>query len=97
MTGNAIVTALLEDEEVDPKSIALRTTGVYDEPIQWAKTEFDRLWSEGFIKSPRAADEKMSELAQDACATFDLNDNDDYEAVVTELYKYSAAMVKGVW
>lgn len=93
-----IVNALLEgDDLVDPKSFSKRVPNVYDEAVQWAKDAFDKLWADGFIKSPRNADEKMSELASDACANFDLNENEDYEAVVTELYKYSAETVKGVW
>jgi hypothetical protein len=92
------VDTLLETEEIpDAKYFSGRVPTVYDEAVQWAKNEFDRLWSEGFIKSPRAADEKMSELASDACAQYDLEDEDDYDTVVTELYKHSAELVKGTW
>jgi hypothetical protein len=95
-----IVNALLEDEgqkPLDPKYFAARVPTVYDEAIQWAKAEFNERWSSGAIRGPRHADETMNELASDACAEFELEGEDDEEEILTELFKYSAELVKGTW
>ena len=95
--ANKVVETLVESDDVDPKDYAHEIPSVYTEAITWAKEQFDMLWAEGAIKGPRQADEKMSELAYDACAQFELEGEEDEEILLTELYKYSAELVKGVW
>ena len=97
MSVERIVTDLLEDEIPDAKYFSDRVPTVYAEATEWAKAQFNELWSSGAIRSPRHADEKMSELASDACAEFELEGDDDEEEILTELYKYAAELVPGTW
>jgi hypothetical protein len=95
-----IVNALLEDEgqkPLDPKYFAARVPTVYDEAIASAKAEFMQALEDGRIHDAKSADEISSELATDACAEFGMDDNDDYEEVVTELFKLAAEHFPGNW
>lgn len=95
--ANKVVETLVENDEVDPKDYANEMPSVYALATQWAKDQFSELWASGAIRGPRHADEKMSELASDACAEFELEGEDDEEEILTELYKYAAELVPGTW
>lgn len=98
--SDEIVNALLEGDEIpDPKYFSNRVPTVYDDAVRWAVAKFDE-WADvefGAGRNPKSADEKASEIAQDACVEFGLDDNDDYDAVVTPLYKHAAEKFPGTW
>jgi hypothetical protein len=95
MIASQIVKSLLEQE--DPKEFISDTPGIYDDAIEQVTAQFMELYNQGFIKGPRHADEKVNELTQDVCAELDLNDNDDFEAIITPLYAMTAKLFPGDW
>lgn len=93
-----IVNALLEDEQpLDPKYFSARVPTVYDDAIADAKAAFNTAVDSGRIYDAKTADEVGSEVAMDACIAHGLDDNDDYEEVVTEVFKLAAELFPGNW
>ena len=94
-----IVNALLEDGEqpLDPKYFSARVPTVYDEAINDAKAEFMQAIEDGRIHDAKTADEVGSEIAMDACIEHGLDENDDYEEIVTEVFKLAAENFPGNW
>jgi hypothetical protein len=93
-----IVNALLEDGEIpDAKYFSDRVPTVYDEAIASAKAEFMAAYEGGRINNAKQADEFASECAMDACTEHGLDDNDDFDAVVTDVFKMASELFPGEW
>jgi hypothetical protein len=93
-----IVNALLEGDEIpDAKYFSGRVPTVYDEAIQSAKAAFVEALESGRVHDAKSADELASEFAMDACTEFGLDDNDDFDEVVSEVFKLAAESFPGDW
>jgi hypothetical protein len=94
-----IVNALLEGDEqpLDPKYFSNRVPTVYDEAIAEAKADFMQAVEDGRVYDAKSADEVGSEIAMDACMEHGLDENDDFDEVVSEVFKLSAELFPGNW
>jgi hypothetical protein len=83
---------LILEADPDPKSFAqTKVPGIYQQAIDWAMDKFTTLCDAGdVVYGARTADDKAAELATAACVLFHLNDNEDWEKIVTPLFKKSA-------
>jgi hypothetical protein len=94
-----IVNALLEgdDKPLDPKYFSSRVKTVYDEAIEEAKAKFVQAVEDGRVHDAKTSDEVGSEIAMDACVAHGLDANEDYEEVVSEVFKLAAEHFPGDW
>jgi hypothetical protein len=96
--ANKVVETMLENEQpLDPKYFSARVPTIYDDAIAEAKAAFNDAVDGGRIYNAKTADEVGSEVAMDACEAHGLDDNDDYEEVVTEVFKLAAELFPGDW